>query len=165
AGAAAPPRPLAVRLDLYGDPLPPGAVARLGTVRLRQPLGVWQVSFSQSGQQVLSVGERSLLVLDVPSRKLARRLALPFVSSLPEFSTDGRLVALELREGAAVVHVLDPVGKRGHRFLGPRWSHTATALSPDGSRLAIADLKGTVHRWDLARGIERGQPIRTVGKV
>src|SRR5437588_465301 len=36
--------------DLYGDPLPPGVRARLGTVRLRHAQSVTQIVFVQQGK-------------------------------------------------------------------------------------------------------------------
>jgi hypothetical protein len=48
AGQHPEPRP-AVRTDHHGDPLPPAAVARLGTVRLRPADGPVFVTYSPDG--------------------------------------------------------------------------------------------------------------------
>src|SRR5262245_58023038 len=46
------------RADRYGDPLPEGAIARLGTIRLRQPDSeiITSVTFSPDGKVVASAG-------------------------------------------------------------------------------------------------------------
>src|SRR5262245_24439299 len=48
--AAEPPR-----LDAHGDPLPPGAVARLGTMRWRQPVA-FRLCYSTDGKALASAG-------------------------------------------------------------------------------------------------------------
>ena len=40
----------ALRTDLYGDPLPEGAIARVGTVRLRDNASTTVVAFSSDGR-------------------------------------------------------------------------------------------------------------------
>src|SRR6267378_2933045 len=42
--------------DCHGDPLPEGAVARLGTLRLRHGDGVSQVAYSSDGKWMVSLG-------------------------------------------------------------------------------------------------------------
>src|SRR5271156_2207355 len=64
------------RTDLYGDPLPTGAIARLGTIRFRSSeLRAAQLGVTPDGKQLISVGRfGSVLVWDAASGRLGRRI-------------------------------------------------------------------------------------------
>src|SRR5439155_2599505 len=49
------------RTDLYGDPLPEGAVARIGTSRLRDSAGTTVIAFSQDGRRLAYGNENGLI--------------------------------------------------------------------------------------------------------
>src|SRR5208283_5382165 len=46
-----------VRLDQYGDVLPPGAIARLGMARLRHDRSATAVAYSSNGKMLASGGQ------------------------------------------------------------------------------------------------------------
>src|SRR5437867_7244343 len=64
------------RVDTYGDPLPPGAIARLGTDRLYHP-GVNFLAFSADGKRLATVGAKELRLWDVASGKRLREWSVP----------------------------------------------------------------------------------------
>ena len=92
AGAAA-----AADRDLYGDPLPDGAVARLGTVRFRGPDGsVSGLRFSADGQTLLTVSSDATLRLwETTTGRMEREVRPdPLYIHTVAFSADGKLMAL-----------------------------------------------------------------------
>src|SRR6516225_620955 len=64
--------------DVYGDPLPEGAVARAGTVRWRHSTTVSFAAFLPDGKSVLSVSDdRAVRVWEFPSGKEIRQFEKP----------------------------------------------------------------------------------------
>ncbi|HZY84573.1 MAG TPA: sigma-70 family RNA polymerase sigma factor [Gemmataceae bacterium] len=157
AGAPA-PRPKAdeqVRQDRHGDPLPEGANARLGTVRLRHPDGISPVVFTPDGKTAV-VGDRtgSLVYWDVATGREARRLpqAVPNWPCTLAISADGKLLAAADR--VRMLYLFDvATGKQLSRSEVPIPRNTSTLLqqilfAPDGRTLALRDGTSTLLLWD-----------------
>ena len=92
----APPRPAEkprARADLQGDPLPDGAVARLGTLRWRSAEVVEMIAYAPDGKTLASASRRGVRLFDAKG-KLTRefRTAEMSVRSLA-FSPDGTRLA------------------------------------------------------------------------
>jgi WD40 repeat protein len=134
---AQPPEP-AARLDRHGDPLPPGAIARLGTMRLRYTFGAPGLEFLSDGKALVTgrKGE-GFRLWDVAAGKLLARLNVPLVSERIAVAPDGRWVA-GVRQNSIILW--EPrTGKETTIPLGGEAAHvTALAFAPDSGRLAIA---------------------------
>jgi hypothetical protein len=92
----------AVRNDLYGDPLPPGALARLGTLRQRAPNS--HLAVTADGKEVVSVGpELTVRRFDALTAELRATRQLPEQNSYRTWlSPQGTfLLTTWFREGRA----------------------------------------------------------------
>ncbi|HYH69388.1 MAG TPA: hypothetical protein VD866_32135 [Urbifossiella sp.] len=82
------------RLDLYGDPLPAGAVARIGTTRLRNVTEISRVALSPDGKLLVTSGDHTpLQVWDTATGALVRQLKHPPLEKIdrirPEVTQEG----------------------------------------------------------------------------
>jgi WD40 repeat protein len=128
------------KVDVYGDPLPAGAIARLGTVRWRHADGALFVAILPDGKSVLSVGgDATVRIWDTATGKELRR----FGTASPVNSGPG---AFQFR-GAAIFG------------LGEESSSRTIALSADGKLLAVGSTSSSVGLYDTATGKE----LRQVG--
>ncbi len=141
------------RVDSTGDPLPVGALARLGANRGRHIGPISGVRFSPDGQIIASVGFNSpVRISDASSGSVLRQFPLeesrddmPFGC---EFSPNGAILAVASER---VIFLRNPVdGSVIHRFKGLRFR--GIAWSPNGKTLATMSLILGVELWDVASG-------------
>lgn len=149
------------RTDLYGDPLPAGAIARLGTVRLRHRQDITAVAFSPDGSLLASSGWDEVIHLwDPQMGKSIRELTDPNRESnlTIAFSPDGTKLASTCGNGRVRLWEVQS-GKKLWDIQGHKDRTFGLAFAPDGRSLATASYQGTVRLWDAATGAElRGFP-------
>ncbi len=159
------------RVDALGGSLPPRAVARFGTVRLRHGGRVAGLAFSRDGKTLATsddgLGGEPLRFWDVATGKEVRRIPCP--SRLCHFtalaySPDGRVLAAAesgpyLRP--AGVEVKEPIrfwDVASGKVLSTCAAHVggvaALSFAPDGKALASCSYDKTVRLWEVATGRE-----------
>lgn len=150
-----PPAPPLPQVDAQGDPLPDGAMMRLGTLRLKH--GGWSacLSFPPDGKSIVSTNEDNRIRFwDAGTGKLKQLLKVEGErrTLTHAFSPDGKLLAsggydgLQLRDAATgtVVRKID-AGSVG-----------LVAFSHDGKHLATTgyEIEYSIRIFDLASGKE-----------
>lgn len=140
------------RVDRLGDPLPPGAVLRLGSMRLRAGGSVHLLAFSPDNSKVACLSD-GLSVWDAKTGRLLRRTDFPIGVRALAWRADGRrivlLEGLRLREWDftdekddlkslarkdAMFGIRDmPAGGR----VSDNEGDSCFALSPDGKTIAV----------------------------
>jgi RNA polymerase sigma factor (sigma-70 family) len=147
--------------DLYGDPLPVGAIARLGTVRFHHAGWAGGICFSPDGRTLYSGGKDSVEAWDVSSGRRHWKAAFqgpPFVLGI-DLSPDGKLVAVSHSNGKDVLFLNAASGEVIRLFGESRLAGYQVLFSPDGRLLVTQDATTqTVSIWDL----RKGEKIRTV---
>jgi WD40 repeat protein len=150
----------APRLDLYGDPLPDGAVARLGSVRFRHA-GLSDYVFLPGGKAVLTSGsDRVLRFWDVGTGRQARAVQLQGRAGPARavtLSPDGKLLAAH--DGSSVVLWDVASGKELKTLPAPKLGLGFLYFSPDGKTLAVGRGDWRVSLWDWEAGKERQFPL------
>jgi WD40 repeat protein len=160
ASAAETPAALAkpmVRTDLYGDPLPPGAVARIGSLRLLIPNGCREMAFTHDGKQVATLDREGVIDFwDVDDGRKIRTLkadGLKFTHFL--LSPDGKVLAGAVGDTLALFNAASLEEMR--RIAVKEMDITCLAFSPDGKLLAAGCKEKLVRLWEVDSGKEKAK--------
>jgi RNA polymerase sigma factor (sigma-70 family) len=156
-------RRAAAALDAQGDPLPAGALARFGTVPLRQGGPIEALSLSADGKRLATGGDDGIVRLwDLAAGKLLRRFDVTgavirgFAVAL---APDGKTLATPSRPkgafGPEQISLWDAATGEELRRMEERSEPACARLvfSPDGKMLAAGEWDGGhVQVWDAANG-------------
>lgn len=152
--------------DRFGDPLPPGAVARMGTHRLRHPGVVEAVTFSSDSAILVAAGEdQTIRLWDRATGKEIRQLTghRGPVTAVA-LSPDGKTLASASRDQTLILWEM-ATGKELGRCAGHQGEVWSVVFSPDGKALLSGGQDRTVRVWDARMGKEIRQLQGSKGGV
>ena len=133
------------RKDMLGDPLPEGAISRMGSGRLRASTGITCLAFTPDGKSLVSAGYGNKLTFwSVSTGQVEKEwtLAVSNVNGM-HFDKAGKIIAVTSNDGTA--RILDAkTGEERRQLADPnnRYSQCTVSLSPDGKWLVMN------HRYD-----------------
>jgi WD40 repeat protein len=160
AATADEPAAVTKRLDLHGDPLPDGAIVRLGTLQ-RRVVGA-RIAVSADGKSIISVrGGKYITFWDAASGKRRQSRKLPGNADVADriwsLSPDGRLLATGGNKDGKQIVVWDvQTGKAIRELLLEKTRGIdCCSFAPDGRRLVSIGRRGEdccIHVWNLGDG-------------
>jgi RNA polymerase sigma factor (sigma-70 family) len=147
--------------DLHGDPLPDGAVSRLGTVRFNHGSRVFGFHCTPDGKTIVSVGDDAVCLWDAATGKERSRITIGEhgFGAPSQLLADGKTLLLLCQRNDTLESWDLEQGKRTRKITLPIKNRVIFraaqnhALSPDG-RLCSTHADSHVQVWDSATGKE-----------
>jgi RNA polymerase sigma factor (sigma-70 family) len=167
------PKKEPARRDGLEDPLPAGAVARLGTLRFRHADSINRIAVGTDGASVLSAAGSAVYVWDLATGKERRRF--PHETPVTSFavSRDGKLLAAGCEDGT--IHLWGAATGRelrhftAHKGRAPDWrgpsgafvgGYNGNGFTADGRHIVSMGSDNTIRLWDAASG----EQVREFGR-
>ncbi len=149
------------------EPLPAGAVARLGTRRFRHSDSINHIAIGTDGTSILSAAGKAVYVWDLVTGRERRRFQHAARVGSFVCSSDGKLLASGCLDGT--IHVWDTaIGRELHTFMAHKGKAPGQGnpfaflggFTPDGQQIVSWGADGTLRLWDAATG----KQIREFGR-
>jgi len=146
-----------VKADLFGDPLPERAIARMGSTFLRHAGSIENLAFSADGK-ILASGDMfgTVHIWDLARSRHISEVWGGFDEQSLALSPDGQLLAT----GSAMdndVRLWNSVTGREVAQLSCKSSPKSLLFAPDGNFLAVGSSQGDIYFWDVPSGQLRAQ--------